>query len=501
MRLTCRYLADLADCMEAVDEGVHGPLLGPPVDCLVGRAALHGPDGAAVALAGYADVCHAAECLFGLGAHSTRERVRVGKALRSLPKIEGALLSGELSYSRAREVTRVATPENESAWLEQARTLSMRSLERRVVEATGKASPGRTEGAAQLRWSTPETVEVTLRLPAEAWALLQRAMEGARRASEGSLSEAEALAAVARDALERQSTGADTADARNTVVLYECQSCQRTEVDTGAGPLEIGAGAAAALGCGARVRDLRTEGRTVRRGGPLPKAIERAVRLRDRNMCRVPGCRRRRYVDVHHIVPRSEEGEHSRRNCVCLCTTHHTRLHDGHLRIEGDAEGELMFHDATGALLSSPAASHVGTSTAASHVGAAVAASHGGTPTTAASESGSAAAAAAAAALEGGNASVPVASHRRAVSGASHRGTAVAGAGGEAATLLALMGRRGGWSVDALVEASGLRVGAVQVALMTLELEGRVACEAFGCYAPCATPEPYPLWPVPFATS
>jgi predicted Rossmann fold nucleotide-binding protein DprA/Smf involved in DNA uptake len=67
------------------------------------------------------------------------------------------------------------------------------------------------------------------------------------------------------------------------------------------------------------------------------------------------------------------------------------------------------------------------------------------------------------------------------------------GAGDEARALLALMGRRGGWSVDALVEASGLRVGAVQYALMTLELEGRVACEAFGSYAPCVTPEPYPV--------
>jgi hypothetical protein len=235
MRLTCRYLADLADCMEGADEGVGG----------VG--------GATLVLAGYADVCHAAECLFGLGAHSARERIRVGRALRSLPKIEGALLSGELSYSRAREVTRVATAENESAWLKLARTLPMRTLERRVVEATGKAAPGRTEGPG-LRWTSPETVEVTLRLPAEAWALLQRAMEGARRASEASLSEAEALAAVARDALERQTTDADTTDPRHTVVLYECQSCQRTEVDTGAGPLEIGAGAAAALGCGARDR-------------------------------------------------------------------------------------------------------------------------------------------------------------------------------------------------------------------------------------------------------
>ena len=453
MRLTCRYLADLADRMESADDWQHG--------C----------DGATLALAGFADIYHAAECLFGLGAHSTRERIRVGRALRSLPRIEDALLTGEVSYSRAREVTRVATPEDESAWLDLARTLPMRTLERRVVEAAGtsKESAARTADPAQLRWSTPETVEVTLRLPAEAWALLQRAMEGARRASEASLSDAEALAAAARDAIAQQGAGADAADPRHTVVLYECQSCQRTELDTGAGPLEVGAGAAAALGCGARVRDLRTEGRIVRRGGPLPRAIERAVRLRDRNACRVSGCHRRRYVDVHHIAPRAGGGEHSRGNCVCLCTTHHALLHEGRLRIEGDADGELMFHDATGAPLSSFGASQRGTAAgpAASRGGTATgpAASRGGTATGATHASHS------------GTAIGPL---------ASQGGRAAAmGAGEEAAALLALMGRRGGWSVDALVEASGLRVGAVQSALICLELDGRVACEGLASYTPC----------------
>jgi hypothetical protein len=430
MRLTCRYLADLADNMDDRAWGASG------------------------ALAGYADVYHAAECLFELGAHSTRERIRVGRALRSLPQIEDALVSGELSYSRAREVTRVATPGDESTWLDLARTLPMRTLERRVVEATGKESPARAEGPAQLRWSTPETVEVTLRLPAEVWALLQRAMEGARRASEASLSDAEALGAVARDALERQNTDADPADPRHTVVLYECQSCARTEVDTGAGPLELGAGAAATLGCGARVRDLRTEGRVAQRGGPLPRAIERAVRLRDRNTCRVPGCRRRQYVDVHHITFQSEGGEHSRRNCVCLCTTHHSLLHDGRLRIEGDAEGELMFHDATGAPISVATSSVPVVDT---HV----------------------------VASQRGTAAAPVASQGGSV--------AAAGAGQEAAVLLALMGGRGGWSLDALVDASGLGVGAVQGALLGLELDGRVSFDALGSYAPSIAPGPHPL--------
>ena len=283
-RLLCRYLADLADRIDA-----------------------RGFD----ALGGFSDIYHACRCLFAMSVRKTREHVRMGRALRGLPRIEQQLVEGGLSYSRVREVTRVARPEDEAQWVALARELPMRVLERRVAEAGG-SSPreDRTSDPAAVTWTSPETIEVRLTLRAETWALVQRAMEGARRATEGDalLTDAGALEAMARDALARQAES-DQSELHRTVVLYECRTCRRTELETGAGPIELGDGAAAARGCGAPVRDLRTEGRIERRGGPLPASVERAVRLRDRDRCRVPGCYRRRYVDVHHIQERSRGGD------------------------------------------------------------------------------------------------------------------------------------------------------------------------------------------------
>lgn len=156
----------------------------------------------------------------------TRERVRIGRALRELPAIEQAFVGGAVSYSRVREVTRVATPEDEQTWLELATTLSMRALEQRVA-AVGGAEVA-TGDPAQVRWRSPEVVELSLKLPAATWALLQRAMQGARLAAEGGMNDAEALEAVAREALARQQdeqSGADgdascAADPRRAVVLY-----------------------------------------------------------------------------------------------------------------------------------------------------------------------------------------------------------------------------------------------------------------------------------------
>lgn len=404
--LLCRYLADLAD-----------------------RIAEH----AHASLSGYSDIYHAARCLFGMGARRTRDRVRIGKALRELPEIDSAWIHGDLSYSQVRELTRVAKTEDQQLWIARANNLPMRQLEQRVAEA-GDAEGFRERAAdkakepAALSWRSTKTVDVRLTMTTVAWALLERAMEGARRATDvgpaGMLSDSEAIAAVARDALaHQQQSSEDAADPRRNVVLYECQSCQRTELDTGAGAVVLDPAAAAALGCSAKVRDLDTEGRIVKRGGEVPAAVMRAVRLRDRNRCRNHACGRRRYVDVHHIERREAGGSNSRANCCCLCTTCHRKLHARELFIEGDADGELSFYDATHELI----------------------------------------------------ATAP---------GRDPIGSPLDGCTAAEARLLDVLGARGGWHTDALVDASGLGIAEVNVALLQLEIAGRIQRDPSGLLRP-----------------
>ena len=50
----------------------------------------------------------------GIGLVAAREKVRVAHALAKLPLISAAFSEGRLSYSKARAMTRVATPANEA---------------------------------------------------------------------------------------------------------------------------------------------------------------------------------------------------------------------------------------------------------------------------------------------------------------------------------------------------------------------------------------------------
>ena len=49
----------------------------------------------------------------GIGMNAAREKVRVANALGELPKISASFSKGEISYSKVRAMTRVATADNE----------------------------------------------------------------------------------------------------------------------------------------------------------------------------------------------------------------------------------------------------------------------------------------------------------------------------------------------------------------------------------------------------
>ncbi len=66
--------------------------------------------------------------------------------------------------------------------------------------------------------------------------------------------------------------------------------------------------------------------------------------------CRVPGCDRRRRVEVHHIRHWEDGGPTDTANLVALCPRHHRLHHRGGLGIAGDADDAdgLVFTDARG---------------------------------------------------------------------------------------------------------------------------------------------------------
>ena len=138
----------------------------------------------------------------GISMSAAHDKVRVAHALPRLPKIGEALRTGEVSYSKVRAMTRVATPENEDYLLELARHGTASHMERIVRgyrRATGEAERALAEERHRARtvryYRDPEgCIVIEARLPVELGERVVSAIESAVEALE-----AEAGASAACD--------------------------------------------------------------------------------------------------------------------------------------------------------------------------------------------------------------------------------------------------------------------------------------------------------------
>ncbi|MCY3812147.1 MAG: DUF222 domain-containing protein [Gammaproteobacteria bacterium] len=397
----------------------------------------------------------------GLGPCAARERIRIGRALARLPRVDAAFRDGILSYSKVRAITRVATPETEEMLLSIAHRSSAAQLESLVrtyqrVERSGGERLA-SEDRRGLSWHYEDgMLVVTAAVPAERGALLINALQKIvdARADERETHYQSLLAgvggpdAVAADCdrsdpeivadpmvpdtpLDKETNGsgqvavaaggqpsnvvladpfpggdpggvsAETAadqpnEARelpaslvfelasheqrfadalvdmaehylaNGPSRRERRTGQRYEVVLTIGRNELATRSTAGgaryrvdpdwgideedarkVACDADVTEFIQDARGnllnyERRQRIVPGRLLRALKLRDHNRCRFPGCPHQRYVEAHHVKHWIDGGETRLDNLVLLCSAHHRLLHHGafHISVQDD---EVVF--------------------------------------------------------------------------------------------------------------------------------------------------------------
>ena len=136
---------------------------------------------------GFRSCAHWLNYRTGLALGAAREKLRVATALADLNHVSAAMARGQLSYSKVRALTRVATPATEAPLLAVALSSTAAQVER-MVRAWRRADRDATADAEQdllasrmlsMRVDEDGMVVVRGRLPAEVGAVLLRAVEAA----------------------------------------------------------------------------------------------------------------------------------------------------------------------------------------------------------------------------------------------------------------------------------------------------------------------------------
>ena len=341
------------------------------------------------------------KCGIALGA--AREKVRVAQCLEALPLIDASFAAGEISYSKVRAMTRVATPENEDFLLRIARYGTASHVEkvvgkyRSVTSKDDDADEREQDNARKLVYyrDTDGMWVIHAKLPPEAGALLVKAIEAIAAPEQAAKQEkllqdrqqspqdvpaetfseavekeeppryqelmdhtrADALAKLAEHFL---ATADGTGQLQGLKGSERCQVVLHVDINTlrqqgqAAGMAHehcsmddrhwIAPDTARRLACDASIVSvLEGEDGNVlnigRRTRTVPANIGRALAIRDKT-CRFPGCCESRYVDAHHIRHWADGGETSLANLVTLCRYHHRQLHNGGFTIGVEQRGQ-----------------------------------------------------------------------------------------------------------------------------------------------------------------
>lgn len=279
------------------------------------------------------------EQVLGYGPRVARDRLRVARALTRLPAMSGALERGELCHSAVRELTRVATPWTETAWIEAVRGRPLREVEQAVAgREPGDLPSDPADGP-------PRRSRLELELAPTTIALFWEA----RRRLEGELGEpldddraVELMCQAVLDGPRPDSGEPGAAPPPHQLAVTVCDQCKRGWQDLGGRSTPQTAAETERAWCDAQLVGRADRDQPARATRTIPPAVRRLVFRRDRGRCIVPGCRASRHLEVHHVVQRASGGDHDPQRLALLCAGHHRAVHEGRLVITGEAPGFVI---------------------------------------------------------------------------------------------------------------------------------------------------------------
>ncbi|MGZ3689109.1 MAG: HNH endonuclease signature motif containing protein [Bdellovibrionota bacterium] len=219
--------------------------------------------------------------------------INVARKSCEVPQLQEAIVAAELSVTKARKIVPVLTLENQEEWIEKAKSLSSRDLEREVARVAPQEPHERIKAIGNDR------VQMTVAISEDLICELKRVQDLESQRTKRAVSLEEAMKAAMSVYLERNDPVRKAERARPKLPV----------------PGQV----------------TSEQGRQ-----PFRAQIEHGLARRDQFQCteieKGKRCENRRWLEVHHLKPVSEGGTNDIRNLTTLCQAHHQMRHHRVLR-------------------------------------------------------------------------------------------------------------------------------------------------------------------------
>jgi len=289
---------------------------------------------------GYSTINQYAKQELGFSKSHIGDFLQLCRTFKKLPLVKEAVKSGKLTYTSARVLARVANEKNQEAWTDFAVNNTRRELEqevrlaRREVEDKARSQPSLipelTPEPSERRPAAVVPVRVSMEMSPTQLARYEHLWELVRKQRHVAADKVEALleimeSFVAGHSETKRSARADLSSVSKPPVqihIHKCEECARATVQTSKGELEISKEEQAKAEC-----DYQISKPGMRNTASIAPLVRRQALANARYRCQKPGCDHTRFLEIHHITPRSQGGTNHPDNLQVLCSSCHGLIH------------------------------------------------------------------------------------------------------------------------------------------------------------------------------
>ncbi len=251
---------------------------------------------------------------------------RLARKSKEVPLLKEKIQSREIPISNARTIVSILTPQNQDEWLGKAATLSKRELEKEVYAQFPKE-----EVKERIKPVNATRLELRMGISEDLESKLRRIQDLLSQKNKKAVSLEEAVDALADEFLERHDPIQKAERAQKRIEKMQSTTPIETK-NNSESPKKIDSSSPIIEKIMSTLVPV-PENVTNYSRTPIPAFLKHQVVLRDQTQCvhrdslTQKRCFRRRWLDIHHIVPVSRGGKNELGNLVTLCSAHHRMKH------------------------------------------------------------------------------------------------------------------------------------------------------------------------------
>lgn len=284
---------------------------------------------------GFASINQYARQELGFCDSKIGDYIKLTRKLAKLPHLKNMISNGEVGYTKGRLIVDVVDEKTEEKWAQFAKENSRCEVAEEVKRAKKEAkdaaagqpsflpSPKRKAPAAVV------PVRVNLEMTAAQFVRYETAWEQIRKQGYVSPEKVEALVEIMEAFLDSHPQNASSREENRghsrpsaQIHIHHCPECESSTVQTSKGELEIAKTEFERYQCDCQT--VTQEGRNI---SSIPPAVRTKVLAKARHKCQTPGCNHTRFLEIHHIIPRSQGGSNDITNLRVACSACHSLIH------------------------------------------------------------------------------------------------------------------------------------------------------------------------------